>query len=50
MMMQLLLKWNGHQLKLEQGELSDMFLAIASDAADERSLEVWIHDHLTTNE
>lgn len=50
MMMQLLLKWNGYQLKLEQGELSDMFLAIASDAADERELEAWINDHLVPDE
>ena len=29
MMTQLLLKWNGYQLRLKQGELADMFIAIA---------------------
>lgn len=46
MMVQLLLKWNGYQLKLQSGELADMFIAIAGGNADEAALWDWIQAHL----
>lgn len=46
MMVQLLLKWNGYQLKLQSGELADMFIAIAGGNADEAVLLDWIQAHL----
>lgn len=46
MMTQLLLKWNGYQLELCQGELADMFIAIADGRADEQTLLSWIQAHL----
>ena len=46
MMTQLLLKWNGYQLALREGELADMFIAIADDSADESDLLSWIRAHL----
>ena len=45
MMTQLLLKWNGFQLKLQTGELSEMFIAIADGRADEEALLLWLHKH-----
>ena len=45
-MTQLLLKWNGYQLALRQGELADMFIAIADGKADEEKLLTWIRAHL----
>lgn len=45
MMTQLLLKWNGYQLRLKQGELADMFIAIADGTSDERDLLNWIQEH-----
>lgn len=46
MMTQLLLKWNGYQFRLEQGELADMFIAIADGTSNERDLLNWIQDHI----
>lgn len=46
MMTQLLLKWNGYPLSLRQGELADMFIAIADGKADEEDLLTWIQTHL----
>lgn len=43
---QLLLKWNGYELILQEGELSDMFISIADGAADEEDLLQWIQQHL----
>ena len=47
MMVQLLLKWNGYQLILRQGELADMFISIADGTAQEEDLLAWIKDHIT---
>ena len=46
MMTQLLLKWNGYQLELRQGELADMFISIADGTAQEETLLTWIQTHL----
>lgn len=46
MMVQLLLKWNGYHLKLQHGELADMFIAIADGKADEEELFNWMLVHL----
>ena len=46
MMTQLLLKWNGFQLKLQTGELSEMFIAIADGRADEEALLLWLQKHI----
>ena len=46
MLTQLLLKWNGHHLALEEGELADMFIAIADGSATERDLLAWVRAHL----
>ena len=46
MMTQLLLKWNGFQLKLQTGELSEMFIAIADGRADEEALVLWLQKHI----
>lgn len=46
MMTQLLLKWNGYQLELRQGELADMFIAIADGTAQEETLLTWLQTHL----
>ena len=43
---QLLLQWNGYRLELEVGELEDMFISIADNAANETGLLEWIHRHL----
>lgn len=45
-MTQLLLKWNGYSLKLEVGELADMFISIADKSATEADLLEWIQQHL----
>lgn len=45
-MVQLLLKWNGYTLQLRQGELADMFIAIADGSAQEQDLLQWIKQHL----
>ena len=45
MMTQLLLKWNGYQLRLKKGELADMFIAIADGTSNERDLLNWIQEH-----
>ena len=45
MMTQLLLKWNGYQLCLKQGELADMFIAIADGTSNEQDLLNWIQEH-----
>lgn len=45
MMTQLLLKWNGYQLLLKQGELADMFIAIADGTSNEQDLLNWIQEH-----
>lgn len=45
MMTQLLLEWNGYQLRLKQGELADMFIAIADGTSNEQDLLNWIQEH-----
>ena len=45
MMTQLLLKWNGYQLRLKKGELADMFIAIADGTSNEQDLLNWIQEH-----
>lgn len=49
MVVQLLLKWNGYVLQLRQGELADMFIAIADGSAQEQDLLHWIKQHLYDN-
>ena len=46
MMTQLILKWNGYQLDLKQGELADMFIAIADGKKTEQDLLLWIQSHI----
>lgn len=46
MMVQLLIKWNNHALHLKQGELSDLFIAIADGKKREPDLLLWIQKHL----
>ena len=46
MMMQLLLKWNGYDLVLAEGELADMFISIADGKSTENDLLKWIKKHL----
>lgn len=46
MVVQLLLKWNGYRLQLEQGELADMFIAIADGTKDGDDLLQWIRAHV----
>ena len=46
MMTQLMLKWNGYQLNLKQGELADMFIAIADEKKDDQDLLLWIQNHI----
>ena len=46
MIVQLLLKWNGYQLQLEQGELADMFIGIADGQYREQELLTWIQAHI----
>ena len=46
MMTQLLLKWNGYPLHLKQGELADMFIAIADGTSNEQDLLNWIQEHI----
>ncbi len=46
MMTQLLLKWNGYQLRLQNGELADMFISIAAGTARENDLLLWIKAHI----
>lgn len=46
MMVQLLLKWNGYKLQIKDGELSDMFIAIANGSASENDLLLWIVEHI----
>ena len=43
---QLLLKWNGYNLVLRPGELSDMFISIAEGTAKECDLLAWIRAHI----
>ncbi|MCQ2558041.1 MAG: type II toxin-antitoxin system death-on-curing family toxin [Oscillospiraceae bacterium] len=49
MMTQLMLKWNGYALNLAEGELAEMFIAIAAGERDYNSLLGWIQAHLKTN-
>lgn len=46
MITQLLLKWNGYQLNIEQGELADMFVAIADGKQNEQDFLKWIQIHI----
>lgn len=46
LMTQLLLKWNGYSLKLEVGELANMFISVADKSATEADLLGWIQQHL----
>ena len=46
MSVQLLLKWNGYHLHLREGEISDMFIAIADGKAQEQDLLKWIQNHI----
>lgn len=43
---QLLLEWNGYNLVLKPGELSNMFISIADGTANENDLLQWIQNHL----
>ncbi len=46
MMTQLLLHWNGYKIKICQGELADMFIAIADGKATDKDLLVWIKNRI----
>ena len=46
MTVQLLLKWNGYELRLNHGELADMFIAVAAGSAGKDELYDWIMQHL----
>ena len=46
MMTQLMLKWNGYQLDLKQGELADMFIAIADGKKNEQDLLLWVQNRI----
>lgn len=46
MMTQLMLKWNGYQLDLKQGELADMFIAIADGKKTEHDLLLWVQNRI----
>lgn len=46
LMTQLLLQWNGYRIELEVGELADMFISVADNAANETDLLDWIRQHL----
>ena len=46
MMVQLLLRWNGYHFRLEQGELADMFIAVADGTKGEEDLLQWIRAHI----
>ena len=46
MLVQLLLLWNGYQLKLQKGELADIFIALADGTAKGDDLLHWIEQHL----
>lgn len=46
LLVQLLLQWNHYSIQLAQGELSDMFIAIASGQADEHDLLSWLYSHI----
>lgn len=46
LMTQLMLKWNGYRISLKEGELSDMFIAIAAGSNKEKDLLQWIRLHL----
>lgn len=48
LMVQLILKWNGYDLQLQTGELSDAFISIASGSMSEEQLLNWICEHLQT--
>lgn len=45
MMTQLMLKWNEYSLRLNPGELSDMFIAIAAGSKTESDLLQWTKAH-----
>ncbi|MDO4268649.1 MAG: type II toxin-antitoxin system death-on-curing family toxin [Eubacteriales bacterium] len=45
LMVQLILKWNGYDLQLQTGELSDAFISIASGTMSEEQLHNWICEH-----
>jgi len=49
MMTQLMLKWNGYRLSLAEGELADMFIAIADGTRSEEDLLAWIQAHIASN-
>jgi len=46
MMTQLMLKWNGYQLNLKQGELADMFIDIADGKKTEQDLLLWVQNRI----
>lgn len=46
MVVQLLLKWNGYTILLQDGELADTFIAIADGTMKEKELSDWIKIHL----
>ena len=46
LMTQLLLQWNGYLLELKAGELADVFISVADNAANETDLLEWIRRHL----
>lgn len=46
MLVQLLLLWNGYQLKLQKGELADIFIALTDGTVKGDDLLHWIEQHL----
>ena len=46
MVVQLLPKWNGYTILLQDGELADTFIAIADGTMKEKELSDWIRIHL----
>ena len=46
MLVQLVTKWNGYKLLLQEGELADMFIAIADGSASEQDLLSWLNKHI----
>lgn len=46
MLVQLVAKWNGYKLLLQEGELADMFIAIADGSASEQDLLSWLNKHI----
>lgn len=48
MVTQLLLRWNGYTLSLQENELADMFIDIAAGKANEEDLLYWLERKTNT--